>query len=66
MCEIYALYVLGIIIVSDTNIMNRTFLETLSATGTDTVFVPVCDATHMLCVQAVFEYAAVTGTAVLW
>jgi hypothetical protein len=60
-CESNTLYVLGIIIASDTNIMNCTFFETLSATDTDTVFVPVCDVTHMLCVWAVFEYAAVAG-----
>ena len=60
-CESNILYVLGDIIVSDTNTMNCTYFETLSVTGTDTVFIPVCDATHTFCISAVFEYAAVTG-----
>jgi len=54
-CESNILYVLGDIIVSDTNTMNCTYFETLSVTGTDTVFIPVCDATHTFCISAVFE-----------
>ena len=44
------LYVLGIIIASDTNTLNCIFCETLSAAGTDTGFIPVCDAAHMFCI----------------
>ena len=37
----------GIVIALDANTMNCTFFGRLSAAGTDTVFIPVCDATHM-------------------
>jgi len=49
-CESNILYVLGVIIASDTNTMNCTFFETLSVAGTDNVFIPICDATHTFCI----------------
>jgi hypothetical protein len=59
-CESNTLYVVGIIIASDTDTTNCTFFETLSAAGTD-VFLCVCDASHVFSTWAVYEYATVTG-----